>query len=530
MQVLEHRSVLLGAGGGGRPDAFAPAAAARAACALGHVAVLDHEAYGLLGQVVRGRDARRGDEAEVGRPVSAEAVRQVPGLDPRRGALAHLQHPVAGAFQGPLEPRRRHQLPPVDDVKQAPQFFQQPPAVVGGHLVRQVGQELHVADQVGQAELHQHVEVAHVLAVGREVVAAEHAGKLPAQGVNQHLGAARRVDAKEGVEFGPEDPGPQSVAVFLVSRLVDVQVRLLGQPVRQGLVGRPQGDARLADHLGQLPPREAEPQHVAAEAGGGREGAVADALEPAHQGRQPRTDQASLFDLRRQRGVVYLSAMRAPGGVSAVLGDHEGRLRKFHLLERARRALQRSQTSAAVGAAVRTVVEGLVDLVRSEGRSLVTRVSRLAAEVTLAAVLGRRLGWLDDVAGRGLGTVGGVLREAGHLGRQLLHLLLQLGDAGLLLLDDPLVVLFGAGIHGSFGRQASDTLIIGPTAATNPVLSDFDLHLPGGGYTLLIRLTGSLFGHKAVNGYRDPRRSVSAFGPQLWFNEGLAAWLNDGCP
>ena len=104
----------------------------------------------------------------------------------------------------------------------------------------------------------------------------------------------------------------------------------------------------------------------------------------------------------------------------------------------------------------------------------------------------RRATWADSSSGPG---------------RQLGDQLLQLGDAELLLPDglrllpdDPLVVLFGAGIHGSFGRQVSDTPIIGPTAATNPVLPDFDLHLPGG-YTLLIRLTGSLFGHKAVNGY-----------------------------
>jgi zinc protease len=95
----------LGAGGGGGPDALAPAAAALAARALGHVAILDHEADGLLGQVVRGFDARRGDEAEVGRPVSAESVGQVPGLDPRRGAFAEGK---AGGMRvksagGPLE-------------------------------------------------------------------------------------------------------------------------------------------------------------------------------------------------------------------------------------------------------------------------------------------------------------------------------------------------------------------------------------------------------------------------------------------
>ena len=51
----------------------------------------------------------------------------------------------------------------------------------------------------------------------------------------------------------------------------------------------------------------------------------------------------------------------------------------------------------------------------------------------------------------------------------------------LLLADGLLVGRFGAGIHGSLGRQVSDTLVIGPMAATNPVLWDFDLHLPGGG-------------------------------------------------
>jgi len=58
MEVLEHRSALLGAGGRGGPDTFGPASAARAAGALGDVAVLDHEADGLLGQVVRRLNAR----------------------------------------------------------------------------------------------------------------------------------------------------------------------------------------------------------------------------------------------------------------------------------------------------------------------------------------------------------------------------------------------------------------------------------------------------------------------------------------
>jgi hypothetical protein len=50
----------------------------------------------------------------------------------------------------------------------------------------------------------------------------------------------------------------------------------------------------------------------------------------------------------------------------------------------------------------------------------VAGVPRLAAEVTLAAVLGRRLGRLDDVAGGRLGGIRRVLLEAGDLVAKLL--------------------------------------------------------------------------------------------------------------
>ncbi len=39
------------------------------------------------------------------------------------------------------------------------------------------------------------------------------------------------------------------------------------------------------------------------------------------------------LDLRRQVRVVRFTAVRAPGGVSAVFGDDQGRFRQFHLLE-----------------------------------------------------------------------------------------------------------------------------------------------------------------------------------------------------
>ena len=215
-------------------------------------------------------------------------------------------------------------------------------------------------------------------------------------------------------------------------------------PRIQAMASRGTAEAR-APEKGQL-----EPQHVAAEPAGGRERTVADALEPGNQGRQPRADQAGLLDLRRQSGVVDPPAMRAPGGVGSMLGDHQWYLGKFHLLERAGRTIRRPHPSAAVGAAVRAVVDGPVDRVRGEGRSLVTGVTRLTAQATPVAVLCRRFGRLRDVAGGRLGGIGRVLRQAGHLIRQFLnpgresgHGLFQLGDACLLPPDNLLVGLFG---------------------------------------------------------------------------------------
>ena len=91
MEILEHGSVLPGAGGGGSPDALAPASAALAARALGHVAVLDHEAGGLLGQVVRGFGARRGDEAEKCNKDRSPAPATAPHTQPLANTPAPVQ-------------------------------------------------------------------------------------------------------------------------------------------------------------------------------------------------------------------------------------------------------------------------------------------------------------------------------------------------------------------------------------------------------------------------------------------------------
>jgi len=84
----------------------------------------------------------------------------------------------------------------------------------------------------------------------------------------------------------------------------------------------------------------------------------------------------------------------------------------------------------------------------SDLEALYGLVSRLAAEVSFAAARDWRLGRLDDVARGRLGGVGGVFREAGHLGRQFGHLRRELSDELFQLGDACLIGLFRHLIHG----------------------------------------------------------------------------------
>src|SRR5205085_7383799 len=59
---------------------------------------------------------------------------------------------------------------------------------------------LHVPNQVRQAELHQHPELAQVAAIGAEMITPEHALEFLPQHGNQHVGGARRVDLERSEE------------------------------------------------------------------------------------------------------------------------------------------------------------------------------------------------------------------------------------------------------------------------------------------------------------------------------------------
>jgi len=155
------------------PDAFAPGAAAFAAGALRDETVDDDKSYCSFGGVVGGFGAGSGDELKVRFAVVDETVAHVLGGPGAGHALCASGDDAAALFtQGSVEPGFAHRLAPVDDAEHLANLGEQEFSIGGGGFVRQCGEELDVADQVGDAELDEDVKVFHVFAVSPEVVAA----------------------------------------------------------------------------------------------------------------------------------------------------------------------------------------------------------------------------------------------------------------------------------------------------------------------------------------------------------------------
>ena len=142
---------------------------------------------------------------------------------------------------------------------------------------------------------------------------------------------------------------------------------------------------------------------------------MADPLEVGDQGGQLGPDQAASFDPDWKRGLVELLTTWAPPGMTVVLLDRQRHVLDVNLLDHTGLAPERGfQPMAAPGAKIDTMIErsGVYGLSR-EWVAFVFGVSGLATDLALSLTIGwRRLGWLDDVRGRGLGRRRRILPRA----------------------------------------------------------------------------------------------------------------------
>ena len=291
----------------------------------------------MFRQVVRRLHVGFSDETEIAIRVVGKAFGQVARF-PGRGQLLQSSGdesvPLPGQHQAKTLLRRVGGTV-VNDAEQFPQMFQEQRAVAAIVGIGMLHQEFHVADQMRQAELHEHMAVLHVLAVGAKVVTADQTVELLAEHVEQNLRATRGIDVENREERRPKAPRPQALPGVEVAGLIDVQARFLGQGAEQLLVGCFQAGTHFVHQLGQLSAADGDAHHVAEKSADGGERGMTDTLEKGHQRRQPRPRQAGLNDGRRHRGVMHAPTMATPVGQPPMFLDAQGHLDDLDLLEHA---------------------------------------------------------------------------------------------------------------------------------------------------------------------------------------------------
>ncbi len=152
---------------------------------------------------------------------------------------------------------------------------------------------------------------------------------------------------------------------------------------------------------------------------------MADAFHEPHQRGQPRSEQSGLRHVLGQRAIVELLTTLAPVGEALMLGHANRHRVDFHLLEHFGFAVGKNDNVPTIGAIVQRVGLEMVDRLGRKQRSGVLFMAGLPAAFALLAVLGGRFGRRDDVAGRRLGRVRGVLLGRGKLLLELVDLVSQ---------------------------------------------------------------------------------------------------------
>lgn len=138
---------------------------------------------------------------------------------------------------------------------------------------------------------------------------------------------------------------------------------------------------------------------------------MADSLEEAHQGRQPRPHQTGLAQFVGKSGHERSFAMSAPLFLTVMLLDSHRNLQQFNLLQCARRFLKIKKFPTTTRALLISPSPVMIEFVRSKGRSQMPLVPRLAPSFPLlgaatSVLLFRRI---HDIAGGWLGRVSRML-------------------------------------------------------------------------------------------------------------------------
>ena len=417
----EDASAGLGAGGDRGPDAFEPALAGVAARALCDLAVDDDETDRLFGEIVCGFEAWGGDEAEITFAVLVKAFGEVSSFLGAGDAVNDFGPQfVAGVLQSDGEGVLGVLVASVDDGEEIAKLAEDALSVGLVFGVRMLDEKADIAQQMSEAELDENVGVFHEFAVGGEVIAADEAVEVIAEGFEQDVGAARRIDLKEGEERSTEAPGPHASFVIFVSGFIDVENRLRWQTAGEVFVSAFDAVADLGDDFGEIAATDLNVEEIAEKAFDGGVRTVTNAFEITDEGSEPGPSEAGLGGRPIERRVMDLPAFAAPPRMRTNAGDrnHLGRQRQFDLLNDFGGQLAGNDRPMTIGT-FGAEDFGVSDVGVVEGLAPLGIMAGLSAAFAFGVALLRIGFWpglFSKVAGGRLGRVAGVLFERSDLG------------------------------------------------------------------------------------------------------------------
>jgi len=307
------RSFLFTARSKNGPDALRPLASPLGSGALSDLAVNDHRANGLLGQIVGGSNRRINEESKIRTPVFVQSVGDSLGLPGQ--LLFRNQGPQVSLNNGDRSSVLflRHGLAQMPEVEEPLELTQQSNSELLIGLIGKRGQEFDVANQVSQTEL---LKRAGVFDVGGEEVANQGALEGFPQDFLQDLGTAGSLHGEKAKKPGAKGPDPIAIAVILMARLINMKTGLVGQGPLKLLIRDFERGTDGFDLIGESRAGDWDFKDFLHEFFQGGVGAVKGSFHIDDQALEPGAEDISFSNTFRQRGVQLLLTLRTKGNPS----------------------------------------------------------------------------------------------------------------------------------------------------------------------------------------------------------------------
>jgi len=413
-------SALLFAGSQYSPDACIPLSAHHRAAALSNSPVNNSLTKRLLGGVIGRRYGRIKQKPEHVVTVLAET----PGQGSRLGTfavdvqLSQMQHAILDTKHDAVESFLRNLVPQMPDMKQSFKLNEQTlskPLIV---FSWQRCKELDIPNQMSQAEL---LKAIGVFDVSTEKVADNSPVVSLTEDFFKNRRAARLGDVKKADSPRGKNPYPIFNAFILPAGLVDVEDRFVRDVLGKFFIRLGQGVVDAGNGVAYVRSGHLDVQHFSTELSQAGVSGVKRTLHIRHQRLELRAEELAFDNPGGKLAPHDFSADRTAIAMKTIFVNFKWLLTQLSDLLNLRLARRFQFTAVAMWTGGRMKFFGMINLVWPKRRTVHAMMAGLSALTTRPfGIVGF---WrLNDVGGRWLGGVRGVLGKPGHLLGKFFHL------------------------------------------------------------------------------------------------------------